>query len=253
MEKEALHSLKAAGLSEKESLIYLDLQQNGESQTGKICERTKIPSSHIYSLLQTLLEKGLISYKLINNVKVFRASPPESLKNLFEEKESQIKEEKNKLLDIISNLNKSPLQTARLNDFRYFQGIRGIKSLYTEIINAWKPGEEYYIASAPLESFRKLEGFFVEIVHKKRIKDKVKLKMLINQNSDKYAPIRKNMPLTEVRYLDLNTKTEYGVLNEYFFMITYAEEPYGLLIKDHNFAQTYKLFFELLWQQAKKN
>ncbi len=252
MEKDTLMALTSAGLSEKEAIVYLDLQQNGESQTGKICERTRIPSSHIYPLLNNLLEKGLISYKLINNVKVFHASPPEALKNLFDEKEEKIKIEKNQLLDFISNLNKFQPSSQRLNDFKYFQGIRGIKSLYTEIINSWKQGEEYYIASAPLESFRKLEGFFVEVVHKKRIKDKVKLKILINQNSEKYATLRKNMPLTEVRYLNINTKTEYGVLNEYFFMITYAEEPYGLLIKDANFASTYKVFFELLWNNAKK-
>ena len=251
MEEETLTALKAAGLTDKEALIYLDLQQNGESQTGKICERTKIPSSHLYSFLNTLLEKGLISYKLINNVKVFHAAPPEALKNLFEEKEEKIKAEKDKLLKFVSKLNKFQPSSERLNDFKYFQGIRGIKSLYAEIINSWKPEDKYYIASAPLESFRKLEGFFLEVVHKKRIKDKVRLKMLINQNSEKYATLRKNMPLTEVRYLNINTKTEYGVLNDYFFMITYAEEPYGLLIKDSNFASTYKVFFEMLWENAK--
>ncbi|MFH1065307.1 MAG: helix-turn-helix domain-containing protein, partial [Nanoarchaeota archaeon] len=63
-------ALKAAGLSEKEATVYLDLKLNGESRTGKICERTKIPSSQIYGILSTLMEKGLASYKIVNNVKV---------------------------------------------------------------------------------------------------------------------------------------------------------------------------------------
>lgn len=251
MEEEALSALTAAGLSDKEALIYLDLQQNGESQTGKICGRTKIPSSHLYPLLNNLLEKGLVSYKLVNNIKVFHASSPDALKNLFEEKEKKIKTEKDKLFDFVSKLSKFQPSSERLNDFKYFQGVRGIKSLYTEIINSWKSGDEYYIASAPLESFRKLEGFFVEVVHKKRIKDRVKMKILMNKNSEKFASIRKKMPLTEVRYLDVNTKTEYGVLNDLFFMITYAEEPYGLLIKDKDFSGTYKIFFDLMWNNAK--
>ncbi|MFH1064888.1 MAG: hypothetical protein V1734_00065, partial [Nanoarchaeota archaeon] len=227
------------------------LKLNGESRTGKICERTKIPSSQIYGILSTLMEKGLASYKIVNNVKVFNASEPEMLARLFEEKEEEIKTEKAELLDFISKLKIAPKKAERLADFKYFQGIRGIKSLYEELINSWKQGDEYCIASAPLESFRKLEGFFTDIVHKKRIKDKVKMRIIINRNSAKWAGIRKKMPITEVRFLDIDTKTEYGVLNDYFFLVTYSEEPYGLLMHDKSFAQTYKVFFELLWKMAR--
>ena len=55
-------------------------------------------------------------------------------------------------------------QIDRLSDYKYYEGIRGIKSLYNEIINSWNSGDEYYIASAPLESFEKLEWFFLNIV-----------------------------------------------------------------------------------------
>ncbi len=244
-----VEALMAAGLSEKEAVVYLDLLAHGESQTGAICKRTKIPSSHIYSILGILLEKGLVNYKLVNNIKVFRASEPDALSQLFEEKEKEIREEKGKLLESVSKL-KLIRPEERMRDFKYFKGIRGIKSLYMEIINSWKKGDEYYIASAPLESFSKLEGFFLEIVHKKRVKDKVKLKMLVNKAGKDWGEARERMPLTEVRYLDMDTNTEYGVLNEYFFLISYGKEPYGLLIKDRNFADTYGKFFELMWGQA---
>jgi len=244
-----IEALNSAGLSEREALTYLDLQKHGESQTGKICERTKIPSSQIYTILNNLKEKGLINFKIINNIKIFKASPPDSLANLFEEKEKEIKNEKKQLLNFISKLKTSPKEKERTGDFRYFHGIRGIKSLYTEIINSWKKGDEYYVASSPRESFKKLEPFFTNIVHKKRVKDKVKLKILINKDSEKWGLKRTKMPFTEVKYLNINTKTEYGVLNDYLFLVTYAEEPYGILIKDKSFAETYKSFFEMLWKQ----
>ena len=247
-----IEALKSAGLSEREALTYLDLQQNGESQTGKICERTKIPSSQIYTILNGLSEKGLVNFKITNNIKIFRASNPDALANLFEEKEKQIVQEKEHLLDFISKLKIKPTELSKLSDFKYYSGIRGIKSLYTEIINSWKFGDEYYIASAPLESFKNIEGFFLDVVHKKRVQDKVKLKIIINKDSKQWGTIRAKMPLTEVRYLNISTRTEYGVLNDYFFLITYGKQPYGLLIKDENFAQTYKVFFNLLWSQAKE-
>ncbi|MBU1245874.1 MAG: helix-turn-helix domain-containing protein [Nanoarchaeota archaeon] len=245
-----IEELRLAGLSEKEAKTYLDLLQYGENQTGKICERTKIPSSQIYQILKNLLKNGLVTYKLINNIKVFSASKPDSLKNLFEEKEKEIKQEKQQLIKAIAKLKVIPPKIERLTDFKYYQGIRGIKSLYTEIMNSWEKGDEYYIASAPLESFQKLEGFFREIVHKKRIRDKVKLKIIINKGSENKGKIRAKMPLTQIKYLNINTKTEYGVLNDLFFLISYGKEPYALLIKDKNFAQTYKAFFEFLWNTA---
>lgn len=244
-------ALKAAGLADKEAIAYVDLLQNGESQTGKICKRTKIPSSHIYEILNDLMEKGLVTFKLINNVKVFQATAPDNLAHLFEEKEKKIHQEKENLLASISHLKAVPISAERFTDFKYFQGIRGIKSMYTEIINSWKPGDTYCIASAPAESFGKLDAFFIDIVHNKRIKDKVKLKILINKGNEALGEKRAKMPLTEVRYLNLNTKTEYGVLNDYFFLATYGENPYALLIKDKNFAETYKVFFDILWQQGK--
>ena len=108
MLNDEIESLKSVGLSEKEALTYLTLLQYGENQTGKICERTNIPSSHIYKILDNLLNKGLISYKIINNVKTFSASKPDTLANLFDEKEKKVKEEKKQLLLSISKLKVVP-------------------------------------------------------------------------------------------------------------------------------------------------
>lgn len=244
-------SFVAAGLSQKEAAIYLDLLQHGESRTGKLCERTRIPSSAVYALLDGLLQKGLVTYKLVNNVKAFSATAPENLVHLFDEKEEQLLHEKQALLSSISQLKKLPLSTHRLNDFKYFEGIRGVKSLYTEIAQGWKPGDEYCVASAPSESFRKLEGFFLDVVHAKRIADRVRLRIIIDEGGREYGAARAKMPFTDVRYIAVDTATEYGVLNDLVWLVAYGDSPYGLLIKDQNFAASYQAFFEILWNAAK--
>ena len=183
--KNNTESLRIVGLSEREALTYVDLQEYGESKTGRICERTKIPSSQIYTILYSLLEKGLVNFKTVNSIKLFRASNADALARLFEEKEEQLQDEKKKLLQTISKLKVPQNALSRISDYQYFSGVRGIKSLYAEVINAWRAGDEYYIASAPLKSFKKLEGFFLAIVHKKRVRDKVKLKILINKDNEK--------------------------------------------------------------------
>ena len=65
-----ISTLQGVGLTEKEAATYLALVQEGESKTGKLCQKTNIPSSHIYLVLNQLLEKGLIHYKLVNNIRL---------------------------------------------------------------------------------------------------------------------------------------------------------------------------------------
>ena len=79
--------LQSIGLTQNEARVYLFLLEYQEAKTGLICSKLKIPNSHIYQILEKLLDKGIISYKIINNIKIFRPVDPESLYSLFREKE----------------------------------------------------------------------------------------------------------------------------------------------------------------------
>lgn len=109
----------------------------------------------------------------------------------------------------------------------------------------------YFVVSAPLESFDKMETFFLNKVHAKRVKDRVVLKMIINRDAERYGLVRRNMPFTKIKYLDTNTSAEYGVLNDLLFIANYKDKPYAVLIKDENLASTFKVYFEYLWRQGR--
>ena len=113
-----------------------------------------------------------------------------------------------------------------------FTGITGIKKLYSYLVNNWKPKDTYCIVSAPLESFEKLESFFLKTVHAKRIKDRVMLKIIINNDAQSFGFVRKRMPFTQVKFLNIDTTAEYGVMNDLLFIVNYDKQPYGMLIKD---------------------
>src|SRR3989338_8472122 len=120
-----------------------------------------------------------------------------------------------------------------------FEGIDGIKQLYRLVASSWKPKDMYYIVSAHLESFSQLEQFFIDSVHKQRIQDRVVLKMIINKGAERYGLIRKNMPFTQIKYIDTATTAEYGILNDFLFIVNYTDKPYAVLIKDHDLTSTF--------------
>ena len=63
--KDALSNL---GLSERESSVYLALLELGQTTTGPLSKKSSIPNSKIYEVLNSLEEKGLVSWVLKNNL-----------------------------------------------------------------------------------------------------------------------------------------------------------------------------------------
>jgi len=144
------------------------------------------------------------------------------------------------------------LSNIKGNQTEYFSGVNGIKKLYKLVAKNWHAKDTLYIAAAPVDSFKRLEKFFLEMIHKKRVQDKVILKILINKDAESYGIVRKNMPYTQVRFLDVKTTAEYGVLNDLLFLVNYGDFPYAILIRDKKVADTYKEFFNILWNHGRK-
>ena len=56
--------LEEFGLSKNEAKIYLYLLKHGEKSTGPIIRETGISNSRVYGSLNSLIEKGLVIYKI---------------------------------------------------------------------------------------------------------------------------------------------------------------------------------------------
>ena len=82
-----IQELEKFGISKNEAKIYLLLLKRGSSKVNEIYEETKIQRTFIYEILNTLLEKGLVSYVIKSGVKFFEASSPEKIREILVESE----------------------------------------------------------------------------------------------------------------------------------------------------------------------
>ena len=82
--------LQDLGLEEKEAKVYLALLSLGETTATKISKKTNLDRTLIYQLGNKLIEKGLASYIIKNNVRYFSAANPEKLVQDLKEKEKQL-------------------------------------------------------------------------------------------------------------------------------------------------------------------
>jgi len=78
-------TLENYGLEAKEAKTYLTLLALGEVTATILAQKSNLDRTLMYQLTNKLIEKGLVSYIIKNNIRYFSAAPPETfLKNLQE-------------------------------------------------------------------------------------------------------------------------------------------------------------------------
>ena len=96
--------LKQIGLTENEAKVYEALIKIGNSTSSKIVSTAKISGGKIYETLDKLHQKGLISTSIINGVKHFQATKPESIMNFIDEQKKELLQKEEQFKKIIPQI-----------------------------------------------------------------------------------------------------------------------------------------------------
>jgi len=240
--------LEKVGLTEGESKVYLALLRRGISTIGGIIKESGASNSKIYDILDRLNKKGLVGVSMINNRRNFEAKNPSIINELIKEKEKEIE----KVKDIIPQLEESYKYAEPVQEAEILQGNKGIKTFTEMILEKLEKGDTFYILGPQKESIESLGAYFQEW-HKRRVKKGVNCKILFNQDLKELAEKRKKTPLTEVRLLPENIQTPalIDIGKDYVATIVFGERPLCIVIKNKKIADSYKSYFELLWETAK--
>lgn len=238
------------GLTKQESRVYLGLLELQEAKTGKLCKHTKIASSNIYKILDFLMKKGLVSYRIQNNIKIFMPSSPEVLNDLFLEKQNKLDEERKEVNDLISSLKVKKPKKEPYSNYKYFEGLTGIKSMWHEINYSMNKDDIMRVYTGKRKSYETMVGFLNEH-HNLRVKKKVKALMIFPKEDIELANKRKKQD-AKVQFMNLKNDAEWGVWKDIFYLYHFPKKsPRGFLIKDEVFASTFKQVFDQLWKEAK--
>src|SRR3989344_282919 len=138
--------LEQLGLEKSEIKVYVTLLELGLSTTGLIVKRSGVPSSRIYDVLESLIDKGLVSYAIIKNTKHFKSANPERLYELIDEKRKILSEKENELRKLLPELKKkqqiAEAVEKKEQKIQMFEGIKGIKTALENVLTTLKKGDE---------------------------------------------------------------------------------------------------------------
>ena len=234
---EELNSL----LTENEKKIYIELLRLGESTASPILEKTGLQNSVFYRTIHRLMDKGFVTYILRGKIKHFRASNPEMFLAQEKRRELEIKE-------LIPKLKEIQKVSQNKTTAEVFIGLKGLVSMYYELISDSKPGEEYYFFGFPERVLDDAMNKVYIPFRKYRIEKKLKVYGLLNTALK--GKIKQFSHVKE-KYVDYPLPPNMAIFRDKIVIVSWGDIPTGILIQSQDVADQYKTFFNLLWKNAK--
>ncbi len=242
--------LEQIGLSKNEIKIYFALLELEQSSATPIVKKSGIPNSKVYSTLDKLIKRGLVSYVIKNNVKYFQASDPENIIDLLNEKEKQLSQQRKEIEKLIPQIEYKRKLAKNVQEATIYEGFDGIKVAFNNILNKVPKNNEYHVFTLGEELEKSELKHFFRDYHKKRIQKKIKVKLIANEKIRtifKKYHIYKNM---NVRFSKLKLPTGIFIYEDYVMTVVWLGDPTAFVIKSKNNAEKYKDFFNEMWKTA---
>ena len=243
-----LEILQKLGLSKNEIAAYLALLSTGKTTTGPLVKKTGIPSSRIYSTLDSLVAKGAVGYVVEGKVKVFSANRPEVLDHLIELKEQELEETRTEFISILPSLKAEFEAEKQEYGVEILEGLRGIKSVYDLSLEAVGRGGCIYTLGYPKLASQLLNAYFLEY-HRKVSERGVRAKVIYDYDTW-FAKKRLERPHAEQRYLPegIHTPGFINIAKDYTaIMVVTEKQKTAILIKNKEVAESYLRYFNLIW------
>jgi sugar-specific transcriptional regulator TrmB len=226
------------GLTRNETEVYLILLRAGNLTASQIAEKTTIHRINVYSILEKLQEKGIISYSKIGKRKFYEAADPKIILQLEEER-------KGKLASILPEL-MSQKSISKVNqEATIYKDRKGVKAVLEDVVTSKK--EVCMFASG--WGFSECYPEYFEIWHKKLEMNSKRARTLI---SSKYRKIKILKPW-EYRFLPSKFQfpTTMIIYGDKVFLLIWGEPPLGIVIRSQELSKSFKTYFEILWASAK--
>jgi sugar-specific transcriptional regulator TrmB len=219
--------------------VYLALLKLHAAMAGEISQKSGIHRRTVYPIIENLMEKGLVKAVERGGNKYYEALSPRNLLALTRKK-------KDGLQRVLPPLTARYEDTKDTQVINFFKGPEGIKTILDDII---LKGQEVLVIGAitvPQE--------FVDIFRRyrtRRLGKEIRSRLLFTEDQRGQF---KNIELDRVRYLPQEYKNPAttAVYANKVGIILFTKEPVAISIKVPDIVESYRNYFELLWEIAKE-
>ncbi len=234
-------ALKEFGLSENEIRVYIALLKAGESTAQTVAKHAKLPRTTTYHLLESLLQKGLVSFAVKETIKYFHSISPRKLVEILEDKKRLVQ-------DVLPELNALAETIKQKPRVVLFEGTKGIKSVLEDTLEEDKVIYHY----GDILSLQNVLPYIFPHYIKKRVEKKISIKIICKREEPHTELLKTSkQELREFVFVPRNYifKSSVFIYSGKVAILSLQKEPYyGIIIEDEDFYETQKNLFELLWK-----
>jgi len=238
--------LQKLGLSDKEAKLYLTGLQLGPATIQELANNSAIKRSTVYELIESLRNKNLVTQTQRNKKKFYVAQEPEDLLLFLRQKEKVLEQ-------ILPDLEALKNTGTRKPAIRIFEGIKGVKQIYEDIIK--KPGEILAMAAPKDKIALSILDYLRNDWEPRRIQSGIKMKRInINNKQGKvkdYEKVQVAKELEEVYYLPKENYPFsigiYAYRNKVAFVSYHEREMVGIIIRSPEINWTVRMIFSMFW------
>ena len=245
-------SFKALGFTPKEAALYLLLAEAGKSSAQLLARRAKVPRTTAYSVLESLMQKGLVSEEKRAGTRFFVAAQPQAVLRMIKRERDLLTQKERLAEQFVEEL--KPLFRSKffsIPKMQFFEGREGIESLLYDFTPRWN------------ESMRAADGCwwgYQDHTFVERYRDWLEYYWSIKRPDDKVQLISNESPVEKKlrgkvagrTILQVSEQFDFSssiwVVGEYIVLLMTRNEPnYAFQIQDSVFATNLRLVFKLLW------
>lgn len=233
--------LREIGFGQREAKIYFTLLKLTSATASKVAERIGVDRTTTYDILSRLIEKGVVSYVIKNNVRYFQAVPPEQLMLDLRETEKHLQE-------ILPELNALAKTEKENTTVEVFKGKEGLVSVLKIMLRE----KEDYLFIGGTQEFCEAIPIFMRQFVKKCPSLGMRGKLICEEGfgdgpddiigvHEKYRMASKDLISTTIMIWGNKTA---------FFIFT--QPYYTILIQNEEVADRQRFFFNHLWRTSKE-
>jgi sugar-specific transcriptional regulator TrmB len=249
--------LQKLGLSDKEAKVYLSSMELGPSPVQNIASKAGVNRATTYVMIESLIERGLMSSFEKGKKRFFTAESPDQLLSLLHQEETEAKEKTRQFENILPELKTLFAAAEEKPRLRFFEGVEGLKAIQEDVLKSKYESQEEIVA---LDEFDKIfprqdpKGHRSEFVEKMK-KEKIVFRVIYTSKKGKVLPSGKDGEQSERRYIPSEKfpfATDIVIYGNKVALGACRGKIIGVIIESKEISEALRAIFNLAWEGAEK-
>ncbi len=249
-------NFKLLGFTENEVNVYLALAEVGKSTASLIAKRVGIARTTTYSVLDSLVIKGLISTEQQATTSYYVVNKASALLRLIDHEQQELNA-KGKIAQQLVKLIEPYFRSNHYSvpKIQFHEGRAGVESMLYELSPAFKEsllehGDIWwgYQDHTFVQHYRNWLDY-----HWQNVRSETEIVQLISNDVDLEQELRGKIERREIRPIpgEYDFSSTIWVVGDYVVLIMSRNDPhYAFVLNDPVFGSNLRLLFKLLWETA---